>query len=153
MLFNWFSAGEATEIGVSLADDFVLQAGSSARTKSKGAATQGRDLAQFLQKFLQRVDRDARPLKLNLFKRAKLANSFKWRLLEKGVEREIADELTSALVTRLSAETGHQASATTSGGSSRRNSASAQMLLANGNACMGHGAYEEAIACYEELLA
>ena len=55
-------------------------------------------LQKFLQKFLQRVDREARPLKLNLLKRAKLANTFKWRLLEKGVEQQLADELTRALV-------------------------------------------------------
>ena len=63
----------------------------------------GQELQKFLQRFLQKVDQAARPLRLNVFKRAKLANSFKWRLREKGVEPQIIDELTQALVLRLSA--------------------------------------------------
>src|SRR5215469_6448183 len=104
MLFNWFNARQATEVGSALADDFVLQS-SSAAPRRKGAkpGTQENELQRFLQKFLQRVDRDARPLQLNVFKRAKLANSFKWRLLEKGIDKEVVDELTQALVMRLTA--------------------------------------------------
>src|SRR5215813_8116311 len=114
MLFDWFNARQATEVGTALADDFVLQS-ASAGPRRKGAkpGTQDNELQRFLQKFLQRVDRDARPLQLNVFKRAKLANSFKWRLLEKGIDKEIVDELTSALVMRLTAGPGSAASART----------------------------------------
>src|SRR5215469_10316643 len=101
-MLNWLNTREATEAGIALADDFVLQtAGASAGARPKGAA--GQQLEKFMQRFLQRVDREARPLQLNVFKRAKLANSFKWRLLEKGVEKPIVDELTQALVLRLTA--------------------------------------------------
>src|SRR5215472_545197 len=100
MVLNWFNAREATEVGVALADDFVLQSASGS-VAARRAETRGHDLQRFLQKFLQHVDRQARPLRLNVFKRAKLANSFKWRLLEKGVEKQIVDELTQALVLRL----------------------------------------------------
>src|SRR6516164_6590113 len=103
MLLNWLKAREATEAGNALADDFVLK---SAGHRKAGSGVQGKQLQQFLQTFLQRVDSETRPLKLNLLKRAKLANSFKWRLLEKGVEREIVDELTRALVLRLSPNQG-----------------------------------------------
>jgi hypothetical protein len=58
---------------------------------------------KLLERFLQRVDRETRPLQLNLFKRAKLANTFKWRLLEKGIEPQIVDELTQALLLRMTA--------------------------------------------------
>src|SRR5215469_153086 len=107
MMFKWLDAREATEVGTALADDFVLQSGpgpQGARRKDNPSVAPV-DLQRFLQKFLQRVDREARPLKLNLFKRAKLANSFKWRLLEKGVEQQVVDELTHALVLRISGGT------------------------------------------------
>jgi hypothetical protein len=47
------------------------------------------------------VDRDAQPLRLGIFRRAKLANTFKWRLLESGIDGKIADELTKLLLLQL----------------------------------------------------
>src|SRR5215831_13886108 len=112
MLFNWFNGRQATEVGTALADDFVVQSAfAGPRRKDARAGTQDNNLQKFLQKFLQRVDRDARPLQLNVFKRAKLANSFKWRLLEKGIERQLVDELTQALVLRLTTRQGGEAAA------------------------------------------
>jgi len=154
MVLNWFNAREATEVGTALADDFVLQSASSSRTKkATSPQAQGRDLQSFLQKFLQRVDREARPLQLNLFKRAKLANSFKWRLLEKGVERQIVDELTQALVLRLS--TRHAASPSSQAMSSvpkRTAARNAEALLINGHDLLTKGAYEDAVNCFQEFL-
>ncbi len=70
-------------------------------TRPRQKRTQDQGLQQFLQKFLQRVDQETRPLKLNILRRATLANSFKWRLLEKGVEQNVVEELTRALVLQL----------------------------------------------------
>jgi tetratricopeptide (TPR) repeat protein len=154
MLFNWFNARRATEVGCALADDFVLQS-ASAGPRRKGAkpGTPDNELQRFLQKFLQRVDRDARPLQLNVFKRAKLANSFKWRLLEKGIEKEIADELTQALVLRLTARQDNSARADTAkapgGSSSKRNTIA---LLTQGGEYLARGAYAEALDCYQEVV-
>ena len=99
MLLKWFNAREAAEVGSALADDFLQSASRSSGTRRQGTRSgpQGQDLL----KLLRRVDREAGPLKLNLIKRAALANSFKWRLLEKGVEQQLVDELTQALVLRL----------------------------------------------------
>jgi len=153
MLLKWLNAREATEVGTALADDFVLQVASgssSTRRQETRFGAQGQELQKFLQKFLQRVDREARPLKLNLFKRAKLANSFKWRLLEKGVEQQLVDELTQALVLRL---TGDQAAHKTAPGSTRRSrSRDAQALHTRGNELLARGAYAEALECYQQLV-
>src|SRR5580658_7316852 len=101
-MLKWLDAREATNVGTALADDFVLHTASeSATRRGDKRAPQGQELQKFLQKFLQRVDREAQPLKLNIFRRAKLANSFKWRLLERGVEKRVVEELTEALVLRL----------------------------------------------------
>jgi len=100
-MLKWLDTREATAAGVALADDFYLQSGSKLPPARDSEAGQKPELQKFLQRFLQRVDQAARPLELNVFKRAKLANSFKWRLLEKGVEQELVDELTQALVLRI----------------------------------------------------
>src|SRR5205823_1864442 len=147
MLFDWLDAREATTVGTTLADDFVTQAASESRPKNAGLDTGGY-LEKFAQKFLPRVDREARPLKLNLFKRAKLANSFKWRLLEKGVEREIADELAHAVLVRLSA--GPQPAGP---GPSESRRAARGTLLAEGNQALARGDHTEAIRSYEAALA
>src|ERR1700728_1956796 len=149
-MLKWFSAREATEAGTALADDFVLQSasGSASRQQGGGAGAPGRDLQKFMQKFLLRVDRDARPLQLNLFKRAKLANSFKWRLLEKGVDKDLVEELTQALVLRLSTSQAAAAPAGAAPGAVGK----PRELLAQGDAHMARGAYAEAVDYYSDLL-
>jgi len=155
-MLKWFVASEASNVGTALADDFVLQAASASpgeRRREARPELKRQNLQRFLQRFLQRVDRDARPLKLNVFKRAKLANSFKWRLLEKGVDREIVDELTQALVLRLSPGAGSPAPAQSAGFSRGRSSKrDAVALLTRGAEQLGGGNYEEAIESYEEVL-
>jgi tetratricopeptide (TPR) repeat protein len=100
MLLDWFNAREAAAVGASLADHFLPQtasgAGETRAPRRSGGARPD------LQRFRQRVSREARPLKLNLFKRAKLLGSFKWKLLEHGVDRNTVDELTHMLLMQLS---------------------------------------------------
>ena len=156
-MLKWLDAREATEIGTALADGFVLDntaASGSARRKEQGSARAPAELQKFLQKFLQRVDREARPLRLNLFKRAKLANSFKWRLLEKGIEKQLVDELTQALVLRLTdnANSAAQPQAAAAAGTRKLGTRSAHALHQQGSDYLNQGAYTEALACYEELL-
>jgi tetratricopeptide (TPR) repeat protein len=157
MLLKWFKASEASQVGTALADDVILQSESGrsvTRDKDSRPAGQERDLQKFLQKFLQRVDRDARPLQLNVFKRAKLANSFKWRLLEKGVEREVVDELTHALVLRLNPHQGsaHSAGKSATAPSTRSGARNPQGLLTEGAELLARGAYTEAMECYQQLV-
>ena len=156
MVFKWFDAAEAAEVGAALADDFVLQTAGGpsggGQGAKRGAGTP--ELPKFLQKFLQRVDRDARPLRLNIFKRAKLANSFKWRLLEKGVEQQLVDELTQALVLRLNSP-GVAASPDSAVRASRGRAAArtaSQALYARGNEALARRDYADALDCFQELV-
>jgi len=154
MLFKWLDAREAAAAGAALADDFYVQSGT---TLQRATAKEGRgrqrepELQKFLRKFLQGVDQATRPLKLNFFKRAKLANSFKWRLLEKGVEREVVDELTQALVLRLGAPkvAAVMATAPTSRRADRRH---AEALHLRGFECLNGNDFSAALGCFEELL-
>jgi tetratricopeptide (TPR) repeat protein len=154
MLLDWLNARDATRVGAALADDFVTQSASASRLSPEDPRRADAQLQRLLQKFLQRVDREARSLELNLFKRAKLANSFKWRLLEKGVERQIVDELTQALLVRLTTGAAKsQRPAESDGAPARRGIGSSQALLARGNELLANRAYTEAMACYQEVLA
>jgi hypothetical protein len=100
MLLKWLNARKAVELGSALADQFLPQT-TSAPAKRPKKARPG-EHAEEVQKFVQRIDRDARPLRLNIYKRAKLANSFRWKLLENGVEPPLVEELTRILLLRLS---------------------------------------------------
>jgi hypothetical protein len=100
MLFNWLNASEAVGIGSGLADQFVPKATpepAKRRKKKDRAAAPDAEL----QRFLGRIDSEVRPLRLNFYKRAKLANSFKWKLLQNGVDPGLVDELTRILLVRL----------------------------------------------------
>ena len=96
MIRGWFDSREAAEIGIALADQYALQRDSAAIPH--GTKTAKGQPTDPLQDILDRAARELRTLRLNFYKRAKLANSFKWRLLEKGVGRDIADRVTEKLV-------------------------------------------------------
>jgi tetratricopeptide (TPR) repeat protein len=91
---------------------------------------------------------------LNFYKRAKLANSFKWRLIENGVKRATADEVTQTLVLNLSmSEADPPATAAIpSAVNGRRSANNVKQLFAQGNRCMDQGAYIEAIDIFQRLL-
>lgn len=96
MLRDWFDAREAAAAGVALADSFLPEP-PPGRKKTSAA----RDWRQDVPRFRQRITREAGRLKLNLFKRAKLLNSFKWRLSELGFDQKSVDELTQVVLMQL----------------------------------------------------
>jgi hypothetical protein len=100
MLLKWFNAREAVQVGDRLADQFVPQTATAPTAKRGKKGRSGEPDAE-LQIFFQRIDRDARPLRLNIYKRAKLANTFKWKLIQNGMEPDVVNELTRLLLLRL----------------------------------------------------
>jgi hypothetical protein len=96
---NPFNTSEAVKVGTALADHFLT---ALSKPEARRKATTGKQDEKALQILLERIDREAGPLQLGLLRRAKLANTFKWRLLDKGVAPAVADELTRILLLRLS---------------------------------------------------
>ena len=86
MLFDYLDAREATAVGAALADEFVAQAPSRPGTSNGRRDGDGEAPDKLVQRFLHQVGQATQHRRLNFFKRAKLANTFKWRLLEKGVD-------------------------------------------------------------------
>lgn len=151
-MLKWLDAREATAAGAALADDFYLQSGSKLPRARGRESGQEPELQKFLQKFLQRVDQAVRPLRLNVFKRAKLANSFKWRLLEKGLEQALVDELTQALVVRLTGAGPGGAAAEGAAGSTRRAGVrDAQALHARAKDALARRDFAVARECFQDL--
>ncbi len=145
MAREWIDAGEAAEIGTALADQLALQTVSRPNTRGE---------SQAVQEFLQRADHRIRTLRLNFFKKAKVAHCFKWRLLERGVAKEIADEVTWKLVLHLFLKQAGRSPLQNSPAvpKARRSSRNAQNLLAQGDKCFARGAYAEAIGFYRDLV-
>jgi tetratricopeptide (TPR) repeat protein len=157
-MLKWLDARRAAQLGVELADGVALHApADKARPvpRANGTDLPRKDLATLLQRFLQRVDREARPLRLNFFQRAKLANSFKWRLRDKGMGRELADELTQALIMRLATDKPgavHAGVATAVNTERRPRRREVAAHVAQAESYVASGAYPEATRCYEEVL-
>jgi tetratricopeptide (TPR) repeat protein len=149
MMIAWLDGREAAEIGAALADEFAP------RTEPAVAATVPADLMpSSIQQLLRRADSEVRPLQLNFYKKAKFANSFKWRLIENGVARETADKVTQALVVHLSQR---QIPASTQNpvgtpAADRVDKPKAQQLFNRGNKFFEQRAYAEAAPLYEEAV-
>ena len=148
MLLDWFNAREAVEVGASLADTFPPPTPSGIRSRAANGKPD-------LQKFLQRAAREARPLKLNLFRRAKLLETFKSRLLERGLDRSSVEEITHLLLVQLTgggtggAVTASSAAAGSAGGAARKR---LPALLGEVEALMARRDYTGAVERLEEIL-
>jgi len=137
MILTWFNGREATEIGAALADEFA------ARASDSGS----------IEQLLRRSDSEVRPLQFNFFKKAKFANSFKWRLIESGVSRKIADQVTQSLVLHLSQRPIPASNQNPADAQAKLpNRAKARHLAGRGSKLVEQGAYAEAAALLEEAL-
>ena len=147
MLFAWFDARHATEVGITLADQFAAQ--SAAQTDRWKKAKQA-DSADPVRKLLQRAEREARSLPLNFYKRAKLANAFKWRLVEKGLKATVAADVTQTLVMHLSVS--RPGSETFIPRVSEASEQNARALFSRAEQLIAQGAHSEAAAAYQAVL-
>jgi tetratricopeptide (TPR) repeat protein len=143
----------AADVGSALADQFLAAA---ARPSAQGRQIRPSERGRAIETLLTGVDRDARPLQFGRFRRAKFASSFRWRLLDNGVDLPLADELTRMLLLRLGADkldptpVPHRELAPAS--ESVPDSNSVRALLARADACVARGAHAEVLECYQELL-
>jgi tetratricopeptide (TPR) repeat protein len=150
MMSNWFNARGAAEIGVELADQFAPASNAVAEIREKKPGAKGSD--DPLKDLFGRADREVRPLRLNFFKKAKLANAFKWRLLENGIDKDAADAVTERLVVHLSSDKLVSADDPEDTRVTRIISKNTKHLLAEGNKHIARAEYAEAIRIYEDLI-
>ena len=94
-MFSWFDARDAQQFGLSLAEFFIQRIpleGSGRKSKSKEKKQ------EVLEKMYLQLLQFKMKNKLNFYKKAKLGNSFKWRLLEADYDPVLVDELTKELL-------------------------------------------------------
>ncbi len=151
MLLGWLNARESARAGTALADQFM-------RLASSGGAAHGARSAKpvaypaALQSCLRQGVREIRALCANFYKRARFANSFKWRLLENGVDVATATDVTRTLVLQVFLDPANPALLPASPAAPSRRPDSVKRLLALGQDSMTRGAYEEALSYYQELV-
>ncbi len=146
MFLKVLKARKVDDVGASLADQIAPVPPAGQRSR--------RPAQQDLRSFLAKVDSEARPLRLGLFKRARLANSFKWRLLDNGVEAPVADELTRILLMRINANQGSAPEVNVPASVARALPVFADVnsLVSKAEAFAAQGAHERAMSCYQQVL-
>jgi len=152
MILNWFNGREAAAIGSTLADQYALQMASGSHKPDKKAAKSGPGAA--LRDILERADREVRTLQLNFYKKARFAIAFKWRLTEKGVDKEVADEVTQLLVLHLSQKQADsvQGQALTAAPADRPATSRIKQLRALGAESLTRLAYSDAAIYFKEWV-
>jgi hypothetical protein len=97
-MFSWLDARDAQQFGKTLADFLIERIPmEESGQKSKSMAKKQEVLDKiFLQIDIYKVNH-----KLNLYKKAKLANAFKWKLLDAKYQPAFVDELTKILLIRF----------------------------------------------------
>jgi len=98
MIFNWFSAAESKRFGHELAG-FILaeMKGSLNKRDDKFVAKAEKTLQRAATKIREFESRE----RMNVYKRAKLANAFLWALKDAGCPDDYANELTEWVTVRL----------------------------------------------------
>jgi len=90
-MFDWLDARTATEFGHSLADFLAERIPSKSPKKAPEA----------MAKLFAKVDQFKVANKLNMYKKAKLGNAFKWKLIDYGYTDEFIDEMTKEVLMHL----------------------------------------------------
>jgi poly(A) polymerase Pap1 len=98
MLFNWLDTKEAALKGVKLAENLSTELN---KKNNKNIKKEMDSQARALQNTFILADQFKRKSSPNFYQKSKLANEFKWRLLELGHDKDLVDALTKELVLRM----------------------------------------------------
>jgi hypothetical protein len=98
MVLSWLNAKEAEQFGVSLAQFFIQRIPIEDPNKKNKSMAKKREV---LDKMLLQITLFKMNHNLNIYKKAKLGNAFKWELRNAGYNAKFVDELTKVLATKL----------------------------------------------------
>jgi tetratricopeptide (TPR) repeat protein len=150
-MLSWFDSSEATGVGAALAEDVSSTATIRMRGTDHSSSQQD---SKDLRRFLKKVDSDARALRLNLYKKAMLASSFRAKLLENGIESTLAEHLTQLLLTRLASQEriASDSEARMRAAHKRADFRKSDELLAEAHEFAKRGQYRQAIDAYQQVV-
>lgn len=99
MFLKWFDTTEVEAFAASLTNEFIERVPpDSLMQAARGSKAR---LAESTDLLLKRVGNFASGRRLNILKRARLANSLKWRLHEAGYEKSLIDDLTLSVARKV----------------------------------------------------
>jgi len=98
-MLEWFNTTNVKKFGSELGDYYVNRA--KQIDKSDKPKIIERKRRELLQKMEVQINLFSSSCELNIYKKAQLGNSFKWRLLDSGLEKPHVEEITSWLTKRL----------------------------------------------------
>lgn len=94
-MINWLDAREAHEFGITLAEFFMERIPlEQPHKKIKSLAKK----QEVLDKMFSQLQLFKMKHQLNIYKKAKLGNAFKWKLLDADYDPALVDELTKVLL-------------------------------------------------------
>lgn len=94
-MFNWFDARDAEEFGISLADFFMKRIPLEAPNKKNKTMEKKQEVINTM---FSQIQLFKKKHQLNIYKKAKLGNAFKWKLLEANYDPALVDELTKVMM-------------------------------------------------------
>jgi hypothetical protein len=98
MAIGWFDAKEAQDFGLLLASFYIERVPLEASGKKEKTQAKKKEV---INKLFQQIERNKPGLKLNIYKKAKLGNSFQWALKEAGYDLDFVNTLTKEILLRL----------------------------------------------------
>lgn len=102
-IFQWFDTAEIDELARSIAAELVKRVPPSALDAHTRKAAER--LKNTHEAIFARAGKFARVHKLNIYKKARLGNQFRWALREAGYPREFVEAWTYELVTLITLNT------------------------------------------------
>jgi hypothetical protein len=95
MILQWFATADATELGKNLAKTYLE---GSQKASHKSQKKQQKKNAALLQSMASQIHSFKSKHKLNFYKKAKVANAFKWTLIDAGCNLDEIDDITRDLI-------------------------------------------------------
>lgn len=99
MILKWFDVKEAGQFGLDMAEFFAQRLSPESIPASDKKSI--KKATNVLSKVYGQTQRFGKDNKLNMFKKAKLANAFQWKLFDLGYDKKIVEELTKQLLRYL----------------------------------------------------
>lgn len=99
-MLSWFDAKSAQQFGATLAD-FYIERVPAGDDDAKADKKSEKKKQEAVNKMVAQAEIFKINNKLNLYKKAKLGNAFKWKLLDSGYPSELADELTRIILVSM----------------------------------------------------
>lgn len=99
MVFGWLSSKEEVQFGEELAQFFIERIPPAHADGERGVSDKKRQ--EVIPKMLAKVHAFKVDRTLNVYKKARLGNAFKWKLLDAGYDADWVNEMTKEVLVKL----------------------------------------------------